>query len=110
MSVLCFTILLPLCFSSRSRHTRCLSDWSSDVCSSDLHPARSGPEPVGLLCSSGDARLRGIWRGVSDERPLLPQSHDPGGGGDGVGKPESLPALLAEEGQRHLLPEKPVPG
>src|SRR5258705_2678223 len=25
-----------LSFSSRSRHTRCLSDWSSDVCSSDL--------------------------------------------------------------------------
>src|SRR5258705_6768937 len=23
-------------FSSRKRHTRCLSDWSSDVCSSDL--------------------------------------------------------------------------
>src|ERR1039458_10734960 len=26
-------------FSSRRRHTRCLSDWSSDVCSSDLPPA-----------------------------------------------------------------------
>src|ERR1035441_10986655 len=25
-----------LSFSSRRRHTRCLSDWSSDVCSSDL--------------------------------------------------------------------------
>src|SRR5205814_2496605 len=25
-------------FSSRRRHTRCLSDWSSDVCSSDLMP------------------------------------------------------------------------
>src|SRR5690554_8236707 len=24
-------------FSSRSRHTRCGRDWSSDVCSSDLH-------------------------------------------------------------------------
>src|SRR5436853_4345521 len=27
-------------FSSRRRHTRCLSDWSSDVCSSDLTLAR----------------------------------------------------------------------
>src|SRR5205814_4160183 len=27
---------LPFFFSSRRRHTRCLSDWSSDVCSSDL--------------------------------------------------------------------------
>src|SRR6476659_5283020 len=26
-------------FSSRRRHTRCLSDWSSDVCSSDLRSA-----------------------------------------------------------------------
>src|SRR5436853_5400208 len=30
-------------FSSRRRHTRCLSDWSSDVCSSDLAGADSGP-------------------------------------------------------------------
>src|SRR5262245_63851440 len=29
-------------FSSRRRHTRCLSDWSSDVCSSDL-PKQSCP-------------------------------------------------------------------
>src|SRR5262245_53029258 len=29
-------------FSSRRRHTRCLSDWSSDVCSSDL-TALAGP-------------------------------------------------------------------
>src|SRR5262245_62337739 len=27
-------------FSSRRRHTRCLSDWSSDVCSSDLDASR----------------------------------------------------------------------
>src|SRR5262245_66103966 len=27
-------------FSSRRRHTRCLSDWSSDVCSSDLRAYR----------------------------------------------------------------------
>src|SRR5438093_3642519 len=26
-------------FSSRRRHTRLVSDWSSDVCSSDLHNA-----------------------------------------------------------------------
>src|ERR1035438_5907780 len=28
--------LMHFFFSSRRRHTRCLSDWSSDVCSSDL--------------------------------------------------------------------------
>src|SRR5438093_13487304 len=31
-------------FSSRRRHTRLVSDWSSDVCSSDLSRARS-PAP-----------------------------------------------------------------
>src|SRR5262245_372005 len=31
--VLCMLLFF---FSSRRRHTRCLSDWSSDVCSSDL--------------------------------------------------------------------------
>src|SRR5258705_3166000 len=31
-------------FSSRRRHTRCLSDWSSDVCSSDL--IREGAEAI----------------------------------------------------------------
>src|SRR5258705_810916 len=29
-------------FSSRRRHTRCLSDWSSDVCSSDLMTSSGG--------------------------------------------------------------------
>src|ERR1035441_10812103 len=29
-------LLYIVFFSSRRRHTRCLSDWSSDVCSSDL--------------------------------------------------------------------------
>src|SRR5262245_63566628 len=36
----CVLLVCLLCyfffFSSRRRHTRCLSDWSSDVCSSDL--------------------------------------------------------------------------
>src|SRR5438045_6866216 len=31
-------------FSSRRRHTRCLSDWSSDVCSSDLNFVNASEE------------------------------------------------------------------
>src|SRR5262245_63169395 len=34
MIYICFSCFFF--FSSRRRHTRCLSDWSSDVCSSDL--------------------------------------------------------------------------
>src|SRR5262249_59920851 len=30
-------LLIFFFFSSRRRHTRLVSDWSSDVCSSDLH-------------------------------------------------------------------------
>src|SRR5438045_9764015 len=32
----CILFFFFFFFSSRRRHTRCLSDWSSDVCSSDL--------------------------------------------------------------------------
>src|SRR5205814_7614255 len=45
-------------FSSRRRHTRCLSDWSSDVCSSDLVNLRAGHREllsnVGWLVGPGD--------------------------------------------------------
>src|SRR5262245_64754779 len=39
-------------FSSRRRHTRCLSDWSSDVCSSDLRdriPSLEGTIATGFF-------------------------------------------------------------
>src|SRR5215212_10591153 len=54
-------------FSSRRRHTRCLSDWSSDVCSSDL---RAPPRATTLLGVAGkaprsrEAPLR--WRGADE--------------------------------------------
>src|SRR5579864_8556759 len=37
-------------FSSRRRHTRLTCDWSSDVCSSDLDPARQ-PIPAAAIRS-----------------------------------------------------------
>src|SRR5262249_56659097 len=39
-------------FSSRRRHTRLVSDWSSDVCSSDLQLVRANKSP-----ESGDYRV-----------------------------------------------------
>src|SRR5437899_8859133 len=36
LSILFLLLYVFFFFSSRRRHTRCLSDWSSDVCSSDL--------------------------------------------------------------------------
>src|SRR5262245_65431365 len=78
--------LLPMFFfSSRRRHTRCLSDWSSDVCSSDLStswgrwsgrrsswswvpcsPARSEERRVGKVFSFRWAG--GGWRKSRDGR------------------------------------------
>src|SRR5258705_6045323 len=61
-------------FSSRRRHTRCLSDWSSDVCSSDLVDAR--PAAVRI-----DDRARVIPAFFRDA--VLHQPGLPGGGGLG---------------------------
>src|SRR6266550_5951431 len=48
-------------FSSRRRHTRCSRDWSSDVCSSDLHlPEKREGRPV------LEAELRQVYRFVLD--------------------------------------------
>src|SRR5438045_6330234 len=41
-------------FSSRRRHTRCLSDWSSDVCSSDLPFGKADVEKACTMCHGVD--------------------------------------------------------
>src|SRR5256885_16421599 len=46
-------------FSSRRRHTRLQGDWSSDVCSSDLHPRGAG---------GGIDQLNVIQFVIADER------------------------------------------
>src|SRR6201999_88849 len=46
-------LLVMLVFESRRRHTRCLSDWSSDVCSSDLRARRRRSS----RCARGRERL-----------------------------------------------------
>src|SRR5260221_150414 len=61
-----FACLVRFFFSSRRRHTRSLCDWSSDVCSSDLHVQRKLPDgrvrsrrpdqPGGAECSGHQHR------------------------------------------------------
>src|SRR5262245_12752179 len=60
-------------FSSRRRHTRCLSDWSSDVCSSDLvmrHEALHG-----LRCKSlyglGTLPIKALQEVVGEQRNVF---------------------------------------
>src|SRR5262245_64384072 len=66
-------VFMPLCsfglcvffFSSRRRHTRCLSDWSSDVCSSDLSVLES-------RLSRAPARRLSLSRSRREPHLLLP--------------------------------------
>src|SRR6266478_9707497 len=56
-------------FSSRRRHTRFDCDWSSDVCSSDLHPKRQTMSPkrsAGTAYAYQRSSSRLGWR--SEER------------------------------------------
>src|SRR5205814_3708998 len=56
-------------FSSRRRHTRCLSDWSSDVCSSDL----AAPiEKLPLFVRAGSIIPLGPEKEWSTEKPEDP--------------------------------------
>src|SRR5437899_9492264 len=48
-----FLFFVLFFFSSRRRHTRCLSDWSSDVCSSDLTLARIRQHRHGAVLLQG---------------------------------------------------------
>src|SRR5438045_9718628 len=88
------TALRLFFFSSRRRHTRCLSDWSSDVCSSDLRvpggrgalrtggvrPPRGGP----VRARRGRRRRRRL-RGRSEERRVGKEC-ECGGTGEGLKK------------------------
>src|ERR1035438_10666054 len=55
-------------FSSRRRHTRCLSDWSSDVCSSDLYKA----QPLCLLANQPWAAQRATCRPLPSRIAIAP--------------------------------------
>ena len=76
-------------FSSRSRHTRFTSDWSSDVCSSDLLD-------LALWDIKGQALNRPLFEILGGSRKNIPAY----AGGIALGWQE--PAALAEEAMAHL--------
>src|ERR1035441_10757086 len=60
--------LITLCvlfFSCRRRHTRCLSDWSSDVCSSDLAGNKSCYSEVHKKCARRDGLSSAATRAMT---------------------------------------------
>src|SRR5690625_5617768 len=60
-------ILLSFFFSSRRRHTRWPRDWSSDVCSSDLHRRRNTRSPSSVRGSLRPLAHRSEERRVGKE-------------------------------------------
>src|SRR5258706_8084024 len=88
-------------FSSRRRHTRLVSDWSSDVCSSDLGPRRGRVEAVPRQASSrgkhlphlgGDAHRRDPLRRLRRGRPAP------------LGDPRSEERRVGKEGRSRGAP------
>src|ERR1035438_10551259 len=63
-------------FSSRRRHTRCLSDWSSDVCSSDLVPVITAHSVAVHAVFGREVTREGAQR-VLSEAPGVVLNDDP---------------------------------
>src|SRR5690606_40316292 len=78
-----FSVVYFFFFSSRRRHTRFSRDWSSDVCSSDLTPARRGdrgpPHPPPRRCagrgSGGRIRRKNRAPPESERTETVGQRH-----------------------------------
>src|SRR5262245_47884760 len=84
-------VLVYVFFSSRRRHTRCLIDWSSDVCSSDLGVQeaadRGHAEPAALGMSPIGGLLQPV--GADEEGGLLVEIAAPGAPGRSLLAPVS---------------------
>src|SRR5699024_11227273 len=68
-----FDILHVFFFSSRRRHTRSKRDWSSDVCSSDLH-CRNGSARFSSSGSPYPSTVRTLR--LPSTRSLIPRSEE----------------------------------
>src|ERR1035438_3403155 len=67
-------------FSSRRRHTRCLSDWSSDVCSSDLCPSSGSFSRSRFGGSNAESRVYHPLQGMGPGADLGPSGILPAAG------------------------------
>src|SRR5205814_3504706 len=82
------------------RHTRCLSDWSSDVCSSDLasSPPAAQPDALAILRQTGATPDPGTTSGEHDAYGnLMATGSLPGGASTSVHTSASQAAFSAEK-------------
>src|SRR5690554_5619233 len=94
-------------FSSRRRHTRCGRDWSSDVCSSDLH--RAG-HLLHRHAARGTACVAARRRGrLGPGRGAAPVRRDPDRGQRGLhrGRPAQPHPRGVRRGLTPRLPDRP---
>src|SRR5262249_57680094 len=85
-----YFVLFIFFFSSRRRHTRLVSDWSSDVCSSDLlerqwQPVKLGddvPAPAGAYSPAARAGGFVFVSGQRSEERRVGKEGRSGGGAD----------------------------
>src|SRR2546421_5298821 len=82
------TIVWLFFFSSRRRHTRSDRDWSSDVCSSDLHDV-----PPGKLCSTVTTSLGPVVVTVTPPSKASAAEEFPGGHRATIGGESSVPEI-----------------
>src|SRR3712207_9062013 len=89
-------------FSSRRRHTRYWRDWSSDVCSSDLCPARGR---LGRRLGGGRWDRGGV-PGGGDGRDLLGARRRAGFGGLPRGRKSVVEGKSVDLGGRRIIKKK----
>src|SRR2546429_5478552 len=98
-------------FSSRRRHTRCSRDWSSDVCSSDLHLLESELLRAALRHRADRTRPRQRPLGTprSRETRVAPQEWPPTTACELSPKPRSEPTYRPPPGPepRKILSRTP---
>src|SRR5205814_5744347 len=95
-------------FSSRRRHTRCLSDWSSDVCSSDLDTAIGLGASYSLNHSGwGGVPMPSTISDVSEFDALVGAMGGPGRGvveiSSGATPVETMEQIAARHGRRIFM-------
>src|SRR3546814_10255380 len=60
--LLCFSVVLFFCFKQKTAYEMRISDWSSDVCSSDLTDDRNGTESIELRTKAAGRNIGQIVR------------------------------------------------
>src|SRR3546814_5961667 len=108
-NVLCGTLLFFFFFKQKTAYEMRISDWSSDVCSSDLGlRCRSAPARTAFeIRSRVDAGVRTVGRPAADHRQLRrPYRRDPAADRESVVEGKSVSVRVDLGGLRSIKKKK----